>query len=61
MSDKVVRMVGGGPTVSQAAADRLGISRVPRGWSRQRKYPASGDCVERIALSMSEVKGQNEQ
>lgn len=43
------KMVVGGLTVSQAAAHRLGFSRVPRGRSRQRKYPVSGDCVEENA------------
>lgn len=59
--EKVVKMVVGGPTVSEAAADRLGFSTVPRGWSKQRKYPVSGGHMEENALSMSEVKGQNGQ
>lgn len=42
MAQKVVKMVVGRPTVSEAAADRLGFCR---GWSRQRKYPVIGDGV----------------
>ncbi len=34
------------------------ISRVYREWSKKRKYPVSGSCVDENTLLMSEENGQ---
>ncbi len=34
------------------------ISRVYREWSKKRKYPVSGGCVDERDLLMSEVRGK---
>lgn len=47
MTPEVLKMVVGGLSVSQAAADRLGFSRVPRGWSQEEKISSEWPVVWR--------------
>lgn len=47
MTPEVLKMVVGGLSVSQAAADRLGFSRVPRRWSQEEKISSEWPVVWR--------------